>query len=63
MLYYKRAGVPKDLEHATHWLEQSVNQGNAQAQKLLDEIMSISEPEPEDIDPYDKVTWKFDDTE
>ena len=63
LLYYNGAGVAKDLEHAAHWLELSANQGNAQAQKLLDEILSITAPEPEDIDPYDETSGKFDDAE
>ena len=53
-LYYKGVGVKKDFELAVHWLEQSANQRNAEAQKLLDEILSISNIEPEDIEPYDE---------
>ena len=54
VLYYKGVGVKKDFELASHWLEQSANQGNTEAQKLLDEILSISNIEPEDIEPYDE---------
>lgn len=63
VLYYKGIGVAQDLEHAAHWLEQSANQGNSEAKKLLDEILSISDPEPEEIYPYDESLDKFDDTE
>lgn len=63
LLYYKVTGVVKDLEYAAHWLELSAHQSNAQAQKLLDEILSITAPEPEDIDPYDETSGKFDDAE
>lgn len=61
LLYYKGAGVAKDLEHAVHWLELSANQGNKDAQKILDEIMSLLDVEPEDIDPYDEANDSFDD--
>ena len=63
VLYYKGIGVPKDLEHAAHWLEQSANQGNAEAQKLLDEILSASDPKSEDITPHNKGTDNSGNTE
>ena len=61
VLYYKGAGVKKNFERAAHWLEQSANQGNSKAQELLDEILSISFPEPEDIEePYNEEAEGFD---